>query len=84
MTAKLFSMHYPAPAGLKTTEGSVTLKDAARLLGRKGGQSKSEMKKAASRENGKKGGRPKKEKPAGVITVSAGKRGRGRNYWPGL
>jgi len=36
--------------------------NTAAALGRKGGQSKSEAKKAASRENGKKGGRPKKEK----------------------
>jgi hypothetical protein len=34
---------------------------AASLLGRKGGQAKSERKTAAVRENGKKGGRPKKE-----------------------
>jgi len=35
---------------------------AAQELGRLGGKSKSEAKKAASRENGKKGGRPKKIK----------------------
>ena len=34
-------------------------RQAAILLGRKGGQSRSEKKQAASRENGKKGGRPK-------------------------
>ena len=38
--------------------------EAARLIGRKGGQSKSAKKQAASRRNGAKGGRPKKEKPA--------------------
>ena len=36
--------------------------EAAAILGRKGGQSKSPKKQAASRENGKKGGRPRKEK----------------------
>jgi hypothetical protein len=41
-------------------EDEVTL--AAKALGRKGGQAKSERKTAAARENGKKGGRPKKEK----------------------
>lgn len=35
---------------------------AARLLGRKGGQSTSRAKKAAARANGRKGGRPKKPK----------------------
>ena len=37
-----------------------TRKSAARILGQKGGKSKSEAKKRAARENGKKGGRPKK------------------------
>ena len=36
----------------------VATKQAASLLGRKGGQAKSERKTAAVRENGKKGGRP--------------------------
>ena len=36
--------------------------EAARLIGRKGGKSKSEKKRAAARENGKLGGRPKKDK----------------------
>jgi hypothetical protein len=36
--------------------------EAARLLGKIGGQSKSPRKKAAARENGKLGGRPKKDK----------------------
>ena len=34
------------------------LKNGAKLLGRKGGQSKSESKVQAARDNGKKGGRP--------------------------
>lgn len=34
------------------------LSEAARLIGRKGGKSKSEKKRAASRRNGKLGGRP--------------------------
>jgi hypothetical protein len=37
---------------------------AAQLLGRKGGQSKSDAKAAAARENGKKGGRPRKSEPS--------------------
>lgn len=36
--------------------------NAAKLLGRKGGRSKSEAKVQASRDNGKHGGRPKKGK----------------------
>lgn len=35
--------------------------EAAAIIGRKGGQSKSEKKRAASRRNGKLGGRPKKD-----------------------
>lgn len=40
----------------------MNIKQAARLMGRKGGSSKSPEKQAASRENGKKGGRPPKDK----------------------
>lgn len=36
------------------------IREAARALGRKGGQSRSEAKLRAVRENGKKGGRPPK------------------------
>lgn len=36
--------------------------EAARIMGRKGGQAKTEAKKRASAINGKKGGRPKKIK----------------------
>ena len=36
--------------------------EAARLIGRKGGLSKSPKKQAASRRNGRLGGRPKKDK----------------------
>lgn len=36
------------------------LSEAARLLGRKGGQVSTPKKAAAARENGKKGGRPRK------------------------
>jgi len=36
--------------------------EAARLIGRKGGLSKSPKKQAASRRNGRLGGRPKKSK----------------------
>lgn len=45
------------------TTKTTTLTDAAATLGRKGGSSTSEAKRAASRENGKKGGRPK------IITI---------------
>ena len=38
---------------------STTTSNAAALLGRKGGKSKSEAKAAAARENGRKGGWPK-------------------------
>ncbi len=37
------------------------ISEAARALGRKGGQAKTEAKRKASAENGKKGGRPRKE-----------------------
>lgn len=37
------------------------LKSAAAILGRRGGQSRSEAKVAAVRENGKLGGRPRKK-----------------------
>lgn len=36
-------------------------KEAARLLGRKGGKATTKAKAAAARENGKQGGRPRKE-----------------------
>jgi hypothetical protein len=49
-------------AFLQSTEKSLS----ATILGRKGGQSTSETKKAAVRANGKKGGRPRK-KPEGDI-----------------
>lgn len=42
------------------TDKAIT--EAARALGRKGGQAKTEKKRKASAENGKKGGRPRKEK----------------------
>ena len=38
------------------------LSEAARLIGRKGGKSKSPKKQEASRRNGLKGGRPRKDK----------------------
>lgn len=38
------------------------VKNAASIMGKKGGPSKTEKKAAASRENGKKGGRPKGKK----------------------
>jgi len=44
-----------------TTDPAV--QNAAALLGRRGGLTKSEAKQAASRENGKLGGRPRKKKP---------------------
>ena len=44
----------------------VDARTAARVLGRKGGQSKSPAKQAASRANGTKGGRPRKPPPSGV------------------
>ena len=44
------------------------LSEAARSLGRKGGQSKSAKKQESSRRNGRLGGRPKKEKPANNLT----------------
>lgn len=37
------------------------IKKAASLLGKKGGQVKSDKKTLSSRENGKKGGRPRKD-----------------------
>ena len=40
-------------------------KVAAAILGRKGGQAKTEKKAAASRRNGAKGGRPRKTPPDG-------------------
>jgi hypothetical protein len=42
---------------------TIGFNEAAALLGRKGGQSKSRAKRAAARANGAKGGRPKKENP---------------------
>ncbi len=39
---------------------NIGFNQAAALLGRKGGQSKSRRKRAAARANGAKGGRPKK------------------------
>ena len=45
--------------------------EAAAIIGRKGGQSKSPKKQAASRENGKKGGRPRKEKKKGVCVLNS-------------
>jgi len=38
------------------------ISEAARALGRRGGQSTSEAKQRAARENGKKGGRPRKKR----------------------
>jgi hypothetical protein len=38
------------------------IRKAAALIGRKGGQAKTEAKVKAARENGKKGGRPRKRK----------------------
>lgn len=38
----------------------ITIPEAAKLLGRKGGKSKSKAKAAAARANGKLGGRPRK------------------------
>jgi hypothetical protein len=41
----------------------VGFKEAARLLGRRGGKAKSDAKTEAARLNGRKGGRPRKPKP---------------------
>lgn len=40
----------------------MNMKEAASLMGRKGGTSKSKAKQEAARLNGKKGGRPRKQK----------------------
>ena len=40
--------------------------EAAKVLGRKGGRSRSPAKVAAARENGKKGGRPRKNKEEAI------------------
>ncbi len=37
----------------------MTISDAARILGQRGGQSRSELKISAARRNGQRGGRPK-------------------------
>ena len=51
----------PADFGWKIEERDDEITAAAKTLGRKGGQAKSERKTAAVRENGKKGGRPATE-----------------------
>lgn len=54
-------LHYEPTFGDAISE--LGFKDAARLLGRKGGQSRTRAKVQAARVNGKKGGRPKESKP---------------------
>lgn len=49
------------PAGVDLPEATAEV-EAARILGRKGGQSRSERKRAASRANGSLGGRPRKSR----------------------
>lgn len=44
----------------KPTTHTITLREAAAMLGRKGGSATSAKKIAASKENGKKGGAPRK------------------------
>ena len=51
----------PADFGWKIEERDDEITAAAKTLGRKGGQAKSERKTAAVRENGRLGGRPKAE-----------------------
>lgn len=45
---------------MRKVVGTSDISSAAALLGRKGGSSKSESKRAAVRENGRKGGRPRR------------------------
>lgn len=60
------ALENPAEAWEPNPRLVLTLLDSldAAALGRKGGQSTSEAKRAAVRENGKKGGRPRKQADA--------------------
>jgi hypothetical protein len=49
------------PDSVSLPETTEEVHAAARVLGRKGGQSRSERKQAASRNNGRQGGRPRKK-----------------------